>query len=271
MKKILIILPITIFLSLIALLGYSYGHQNTDKGTITENTQEKSIVFKLKDNSDVNLIYMYTKTKNNELLNDVLVYNDSNNIEYWFDKSSKKLVRLNTHNYGQKDKKIDFTSAKILAKKYVSKYLDISNYEIDDKNSYSKELNNLIVWRKYLNNIPTSESACVFLNSDGSLASIGISYTDNISNRGENDQNNSISKEQAIELLEDKIKADNSNNPFFSSYKIIESDLFYDHTNKLVWSFMVELRRNLNGEEDCIGKSYYIDALSGDFINYKQP
>ena len=278
MKKANIFLVCILAISLVicGFIVVSSGQKEKNTNVKIEDVKNKEMKINLKDKTSKNLKYKHTSEKNG-LFPEVVVYTDENNTEYSFDKKTGRIKGVNYKKDLTTNKEISFEQAESIAKNEFEKYVDITEYQFNSDDSNKNDLSYFITFSKHINGIPSQEGVSAIVNKDGGVFSIRVS-DEKVDEESLLEKSKSyLSKEKALEILNDQITKDTSNIKNYSGFSVKESKLRFSYDNRLVWCFMVELKETDNSTIEStghaattfIGKSYYLDANTKEFVKYE--
>lgn len=144
---------------------------------------------------------------------------------------------------------------------------------VDEDGNYTDASNYNLIYRKIVGGVVTAQGVSVTVRKDGGIQSVHTADDIKIDEKSIKEKlKTSISKEEAIKLIEIQITKDASKIKLYSGYDIKKSQLVYNHIdNKLIWVFEVVLKETDNStiealELHSVYKQYIIDANTKEFV-----
>ncbi len=280
MKKVNIILTGVLVISIIICTFIVISSGQKDAGLKIEDVKDKSVTLTLKDNTVKVLKYKQSKSTKDSNVPSSDIYTDEKDNRFTFDKKSRRLTGVLYNSFPIPNKKISYGEAKDIAKKEIKKYTDLNLDEyqlVDEDGNYTDASNYNLTYRKIIDGVVTAQGVSVTVRKDGGVQSVHIADDIKIDEKSIKEKlKTSISKEEAIKLVETQIVKDASKIKLYSGYDIKKSQLVFNHIDsKLLWVFEVVLKETDNSTIEAYGKAlelhsiykqYIIDANTKEFV-----
>lgn len=280
MKRINIILTGVLVISIIICTFIVISSGQKDTGLKIEDVKDKSVTLTLKDNTVKTLKYKQSKSTKDSKEPNSEIYTDENDNRFTFDKKSRSLTGVLYNSFPTPNKKVSYSEAKDIAKKELKKYTDLNLDEyqlVDEDGNYTDASNYNLTYRKIIDGVVTAQGVSATVRKDGGVQSIHIADDIKIDKESIKEKlKTSISKEEAIKLVETQITKDASRIKLYSGYDMKKSQLVFNHIdNKLIWVFEVVLKETDNTTIEAYGKAlelhsickqYIIDANTKEFV-----